>query len=138
MSYLIKIEDTHLVESETESSELIIIGSASFYGEDYKIRYRETDEQFKNSFVTLSVENGNKVTMHRSGDYTTVMVMEKHKRHSCVYSTPAGSFTMGIYTDDVKSDMTPDGGTLTFRYTLDVNNNLISENILKVTLKRKD
>ena len=138
MKYLIKIEDTHLVEGETESSELMIVGTASFYGDDYKIRYKETDEQFKNSFVILSVENGCKVTMQRSGEFTTVMVMEKHKRHSCVYSTPVGSFIMGIYTSEVKSDMTADGGTLTFRYTLDVNNNLISENILKVTLNRKD
>ena len=138
MKYLIKIEDTHLVEDETESSELMIIGTVSFYGKDYKIRYKETDEQFKNSYVTLSVENGNKVTMHRSGEYTTVMVMEKHKRHSCIYSTPAGSFTMGIYTIDVVSDVDENGGTLKFVYTLDVNNNMISENTLKVTLIRKD
>ena len=42
MKYLIKIEDTHLVEDETESSELMIIGTVSFYGKDYKIRYKET------------------------------------------------------------------------------------------------
>ena len=138
MKYLIKIEDLHLAEGEEESSELMIVGTAAFYGDSYKIRYKETDDQFKNSYVTLSVENGSKVTMHRSGDYTTVMVMEKNKRHSCVYNTPAGSFTMGIYTSDVVSDMDESGGTLTFRYTLDVNNNLISENILKVTLQRKE
>ena len=40
MKYLIKIEDTHLVEGETESSELMIVGTASFYGDDYKIRYK--------------------------------------------------------------------------------------------------
>lgn len=137
MKYLIKIEDTHIVDGETESSEMLTVGTVSFYGGDYKIRYKETDEQLKNSFVTLSVENKAKVTMHRSGDYTTVMVMEKYKRHSCVYNTPAGSFTMGIYTSDVASDVSEDGGTLRFRYTIDVNNNLISENILTVTLKRK-
>ena len=45
---------------------------------------------------------------------------------------------MGIYTIDVVSDVDENGGTLKFVYTLDVNNNMISENTLKVTLKRKD
>lgn len=138
MKYLIKVEDVHLVEGEEESSELMIIGTAAFYGDSYKIRYKETDESLKNSYVTLSVENGSKVTIQRSGAYTTVMIIEKNKRHSCVYNTPAGSFTMGIYASEVVSDMDESGGTLMFRYTLDVNNNLLSENIITVTLLRKD
>ena len=45
MKYLIKIEDTHYVDGETESSELMIIGTVTFYGNDYKIRYKETDDE---------------------------------------------------------------------------------------------
>ncbi len=138
MSYLIYISDKHIAEDETEESELLITGTLQFYGADYAIRYKETGEGLENCFVTLLVEQGKKVTMRRSGALSAEMIMETGKRHNCIYNTPAGAISMGVYTEEVASDMTPDGGTLRFVYTIDVNNSLLNTNILTVKLQRKD
>ena len=136
MKYIITIKDLHKAGKEKESSELITTGTLTFYGEDYKIRYKETTEGLEDCYVTLSFDNGDRVTMTRSGDFTARMVMEKNKRHTCIYNTPMGSLSLGIYTHKVTSSMTEEGGTLLFTYTLDANGSFLSENTLDVTLKK--
>ncbi|MCQ2471607.1 MAG: DUF1934 domain-containing protein [Clostridia bacterium] len=136
MKYIIKIKDLHKAGDEKESSELITTGTLTFFGEDYKIRYKETSEGLEDCFVTLSYENGNCVTMTRTGGFTTQMTMEKHKRHTCVYTTPVGTLSLGIYTNNVVSSMTKDGGTLLFEYTLDANGGFLSDNTLEVTIEK--
>ena len=74
--------------------------------------------------------------MTRSGSFTAQMIMEKGKRHTCVYETPMGSLSLGIYTNKVESTMTPEGGKLIFSYTLDANGSFLSDNILEVTLEK--
>ncbi len=136
MKYILKIKDLHKAGDEKESSELITMGTLTFFGEDYKIRYKETSEGLEDCFVTLSYENGNCVTMTRTGGFTTQMTMEKHKRHTCVYATPVGTLSLGIYTNNVISSMTKDGGTLLFEYTLDANGGFLSDNTLEVTIEK--
>lgn len=136
MKYIIKIKDLHKAGDEKESSELITTGSLRFYGEDYKIRYKETSEGLEDCYVTLSYENGNRVTMTRTGGFTAEMIIEKNKRHTCVYNTPMGSLSLGIYAQKVESSMTEDGGTLLFSYSLDANGGFLSDNTLEVILER--
>ncbi len=136
MKYIIKINDLHKAGRERESSELITTGSLRFFGNDYKIRYKETSEGLEDCFVTLSFENGTRVTMTRAGGFTAEMIMEKNKRHTCFYNTPMGSLSLGIYTHKVASSMTENGGRLEFSYTLDANGEFLSDNILKVSLEK--
>lgn len=135
MKCLIKITDTHIADGETESSEISLPGSLRFNGENYKIRYRETDEALKDCFVTVSFEDGCRVRITRSGAFNSEMIMEPGKRHICVYSTPAGDINMGIFTQRVKSFITQNGGTLEFEYSLDVNGGYISRNIIEIDIK---
>lgn len=136
MKYIIRINDLHKANGEKESSELITTGSLRFFGKDYKIRYKETSEGLEDCFVTLSFENGNRVTMTRTGGFTAEMTIEKNKRHTCVYNTPMGSLSLGIYAQKVESSMTEDGGKLVFSYSLDANGGFLSDNTLEVTLEK--
>ena len=136
MKCLIKITDTHFADGETESSEITLPGSISFYGEDYKIRYRETDEALKDCFVTVSFEDGCRVRVTRSGAFNSEMIMEPGKRYICVYSTPAGNINMGIFTQRLESLMSLSGGLLKFEYSLDVNGGYVSRNILEIEIKQ--
>ncbi len=136
MKYIITIKDIHKAGNEKESSELMTTGSLSFYGDDFKIRYKETTEGLENCYVVLSCEGNNKVTMTRTGGFSTEMIMEKNKKHTCVYNTPMGSLSLGIYTNRISSSMTQDGGVLSFSYTLDANGSFVSENFLEVSLQK--
>lgn len=136
MKYILKIIGQQKVGSEKDSTELITTGSLRFFGDDYKIRYKETTEGLEDCFVTLSFENKNRVTMTRTGGFTAEMIMEKNKRHTCIYETPMGSLSLGIYTKEVTSSVTEEGGKLRLSYSLDANGSFLSDNLLEVTLEK--
>ncbi|MBP3328774.1 MAG: DUF1934 domain-containing protein [Clostridia bacterium] len=135
MKCIIKIEDTHIIDGDKESSEILVQGNFTYGSDGYKVRYREEGEGYDGCFVTLSVE-GDKVTMTRKGALTTEMIMEKNKLHPCAYATPVGIMDLGVYTNEVKSAVTENGGALEFGYTLSAAGNRLSENKLKITIKR--
>lgn len=135
MKYLITINDTHVIDGEKESSQLTITGSLRFNDKGYKIRYKEDGTGYEGCFVTLSVEN-EKVTMTRLGTFGAEMIMEKGKRHICSYATPAGVMNLGVYASRIQSDMTENGGTLEFSYSLDIDGEYLSENNLVVTIQK--
>lgn len=132
---LIRITDKHESEEDSFTSELTTVGTLEGSGGDYAIVYTETDEEMADCVTTLRVEGKRKITMTRSGKYTTEMIIEKNRRHSCHYSTPFGELMMGVYAKTVRSEMGEDGGILDFSYTIDFNNALASINELSITVQ---
>lgn len=96
------------------------------------ILYKEYDEEDAKSYRTslLVVEPG-MVTMSRSGT-STRLILEKGRRHHCLYDTVFGSMTVGIYTSRLDVDLGDRGGTLDIVYTLDIDSNLSSEQTLHI------
>ena len=96
------------------------------------IAYKEYDEDNPRLSYTsvLKVEPG-KVTMSRAGS-STRLILEKGRRHLCLYDTGYGTMTMGVFTSELKSALGKDGGSLEIKYTLDIDSNLSSSNELLV------
>lgn len=55
-------------------------------------------------------------------------MLEKGKRHKCLYDTGAGVLSLGVYTQTLKHDLSAAGGELCIRYTLDIDTQLSSSN----------
>lgn len=132
---LIKIEDRHTSDGESYSSELLTTGFLVGNGENYSIIYDEKDEELKNCETTLIVEGDKRVTMLRTGAYSSELILEKERRRNCHYATPYGEFIMGVVASYIASDMAPDGGNLEFKYTIAMNSGFTSDNHLKITVK---
>lgn len=135
---IINIQDTHSIDGESQTAELLTTGTLTGFGELYSLTYAEQDNGLKNCITTLVVEGNKKITMSRQGHYKANFVMEKGKRHNCHYSTPHGDILMGVYTSNISSDMKENGGKLVFKYTIDFNASHSSENELKITVKEAD
>lgn len=135
MKCLINIEDTHIIDGDKESSRTVVQGNFSFAEDGYKVRYKESGEGYEGCFVTLAVEKG-KVTMTRKGSLTTEMIMEKGKRHTCAYATPVGIMDLGVYTTQIKSDVTENGGRLFFSYSLWADGQHLSDNNLIIAIQK--
>lgn len=133
---LIKIVDSHKIDGESEGTEITTLGTFEGDENNYTLRYSESGE-FDGCDISLNVEDKNKITMTRtgSGSFHTQLIMEKGRRHNCCYSTPAGEMMIGVFANMVSSDVKADGGNLRFRYTLDFNAGLVSENELEITVK---
>lgn len=134
---IVKIIDRHIQDGEELSCELTTSGEFEITENGCKIVYNETDEELANCVTALEVEGSKKISMTRSGKYNTEMVIEKDRRHSCYYSTPYGELLMGIYAQKIENNVSENGGTLDFSYTIDFNNTPASENELSVTVTPK-
>lgn len=135
MKSIINIKDVHIIDGDRDGSETAVQGNFTFSSDGYKLRYREEGEGYEGCFVTLEV-NGSRVTMTRKGALTTEMIMEKGKLHPCAYATPVGIMDLNVYTSEVKSAVTENGGVLELSYTLSANGDELSENKLTITIKR--
>lgn len=99
------------------------------------IAYKEYDEDDPKIAYTsvLKVEPG-RVTMMRSGSATR-LILEQGRRHLCLYDTGFGTFSVGVFTSELRSSLRREGGSLKVKYTLDIDSNLSSRNEIEVEIK---
>lgn len=135
---IIHITDRHLQDGEKFECELTTSGSFELTENGCRINYSETDEELTNCVTTLDVEGSQKISMTRTGKYNTEMVIEKDRRHTCYYATPYGELVMGVYALGIANEISENGGTLKFSYTIDFNNAQASENELIVAVTPKE
>ncbi len=135
---IIKITDRHVQDGEEYECELTTSGEFMLTEKGCIVKYTETDEELENSVTWLDAEGSQKISMTRTGKYNTEMIIEKDRRHTCFYETPYGELLMGIYAKSIFNDMSANGGTLKFSYTIDFNNVPASENELTVNVTPKE
>ena len=134
---IIKITDRHIQEGEELSAELTTNGSLAFRPDGFTVTYVETDEELRGCTTVLNYRDG-AIVMTRTGKYNTELIIEKDRRHTCFYQTPFGELMMGVYTKNIFTDMSENGGSLRFSYTIDFNNDLASENDLDISVAVKN
>lgn len=101
-------------------------GSARF------IAYKEYDaDDPKVSTTSVLKVEPDKVTMMRSGSATR-LILERGRRHLCLYDTGYSQLMVGVFTSDLTSSLGDQGGRLDIKYTLDIDSNLSSSNEIKV------
>lgn len=136
--YLIKIKGVQKYQGEGDADviELLSLGKFVKKGDSYYISYQETDATgFAGTTTTLKIENDPKVTMMRSHGGYTHLIIEKNKRHLCQYSTGHGNLMIGVSAGDIRCDLNEQGGDVYFKYALDINSSLTSENEIFIHVK---
>ncbi len=136
--YLISIIGEQILDGESDKIEVLTTGNYMIKKDHCYIGYKEYEENNPNDYSDnlIKVEN-DMVTITRKGTMKSQLMLEKGKRHQCVYQTPMGDLMIGVYTKSMKSTLTETGGTLEVSYTLDFNTDLMSENSFKVTVEEK-
>ena len=134
---LIEIEGTQQYpDSDVEKTSLTTKGTLSFSKDKVLIAYSESEligaSDVKSEIV---IENNGLVTLTRSGGMQSRLIIEKGRRHSCLYNTPQGDFVMGFFGDKINCQIDENGGSLYMSYTIDVNSGLLSKNTMKIQVK---
>ncbi len=110
-------------------------GSYTAKGGTRFIAYKEYDaENPKVSCTSVLKVEPDKVTMMRSGTATR-LILEKGRRHLCLYDTGYGMLTVGVFTSQLDSSLGEQGGRVDIKYTLDIDSNLSSSNEITVEVK---
>lgn len=125
------------MDGQTDTLELTAIAEFKGDEKDYYITYYDNEGDLRDCITTLHVENGSFITISRKGDNALYMVIEKNVRHISQHSIPEGSFSMGVSASVVESNMTPDGGTLRFKYTTDIEMHPLTEIEMDIEIRRR-
>ena len=134
---LIQIKGIQYYDSENEVVELTTMGSFYKRRGVYYISYDESEATgFDGSRTTLKVEDSSRVTMQRSGASRSQLIIEKGTRHQCHYDTGYGAMIMGVSGNKIVSTLGDGGGSLNFKYTLDFNASMASQNEVFIDVHR--
>ena len=94
----------------------------------WEISYNDSEATgFAGSVTTVSCIGEELASMTRN--------IEKDRRHHCHYGTEYGEMLLGISASRIVNNMTEDGGDMYFKYTIDVNSALVSENEIYLNVK---
>ena len=134
---LINIKGIYRGEGDSDVVELFTTGQ--YYKRDghYYISYEESEATgFEGSRTTLKVEpDRDTVTLSRTGTATTEIIVERGVRHQCHYDIGVGDMMIGVMGNRIKSSLTDSGGKLEFKYSMDINSLLTSENEMYINVK---
>lgn len=101
----------------------------------YEIEYYEAPEENDMKFKTLITCIGEDyASIIKDGDISSTIIMETNKKNQSYYNTPFGSLVIGVFTEQIENNMSDNGGTLYFKYTVDFNSSLALRNDVTVTV----
>lgn len=139
--YLIKVTGIQEIDGESDKVEIITAGTLMHRDSKFLIKYTERDNDDPRIAIdnTVLVNGNTQVTVIRSLGTESRLILEKGRRHQCIYSTIAGDLSVGVYTDYIKNSLKEGvGGKLSLKYTLDFNAGLVSNNELHITITKKE
>ena len=134
---LLTITGSQDYNGDKDKIEMKTVGTIEHKDDSYIIRYTEAIENSNASLkskLTIAKDES-KVEMMKSGPYSSLLIIEKSKRHLCNYGTEYGEMLLGISASRIVNNMTEDGGDMYFKYTIDVNSALVSENEIYLNVK---
>lgn len=137
-NYMISIVGEQKIDGESDRVEVLTAGNYIMKNGHWYIGYKEYDDDNPEKFFNnlIKVENET-VTITRKGPMRSQLMLEKGRRHQCLYKTVAGDLMIGVFTKTLNNNLNKSGGTLEVSYTLDFNTDLVSENSFKVTVEQK-
>lgn len=136
--YMISILGEQIMDDDSDKIEVLTTGNYITKKDHCYIGYKEYDESTPDDYYDNLIKvEGNVVTITRKGAVRSQLMLEKGRRHQCLYQTPAGDLMIGVFTKSIKNSLDKNGGTLEVSYTLDFNTDLVSENRFKITVEEK-
>ncbi len=130
------IKLTSSIESngDVETFELTTDGRLSVRGGKTMLMYEESDTIGASGVKSIISADDDHVVIQRSGGMTGRLTIMKNKRQSCIYDTAEGAVSLGIFGEELVNSLSDEGGQLEMAYTLDVNNEFLSHNRIKITV----
>lgn len=133
---LISIKGTQGVDGNNDVVELTTVGKMGFKDGMVMLSYEESEIIGAKGIKTLlRVKNSDTVILQRTGPVQSRLTIQKGVRNSCFYSTQFGDMMIGIFGETVECNIRPDGGTVKMAYTIDSNLQLVSRNVVEISVK---
>lgn len=136
MNYLVKVRHSNDIDGEQRKQEIITHGELSGDENDYTISYSESVDG-TTANTDIRVLDGECVTVRRTSQMQTDMIIEVGKKHISEHKLPFGSFNLEVIGSCVKSNFGTDKSVLQFAYTTYQDNQVVNKAEFHITAKRK-
>jgi len=136
--YIISIKGLQTYEDDDRDTDISLLTEGEFEFQDgvYFIDYEESELTGLEGTST-SIEVGqNYVSLQRSGTVNTNMLFVKDRKTSSYYNTPYGDMQIDIFTDNLKIDISPEGGKINVDYFIDINNLSTGKNNFEIEVRQ--
>ena len=138
----INIRGIYNTGEDEENDVIELFTTGEFYRKDgnYYISYEESEATgFEGTRTTLKVEDQSCVTLSRDGkgDEHTQLIVQNGVRHQCHYDIGFGDLMIGVSGKSIRSTLGENGGQLEFKYSLDVNSMLASNNEMLIIVREQ-
>ena len=137
---IVRIRSEQRLGGEHSASEVFVTGLLRSSPDGFTLRYEEIlgdDDERSACRSLLTVSNAGEVLFTRSGAYSAQMRFEMGSRYLSAYRTPFGELSFGVYTRNVTVERTEDRVCILLEYTVDNAGEIISENLMEITTKRR-
>lgn len=133
---LISIKGISNVDGEEDVMELMTVGNLFVKDGKQIITYKESEATgFEGTTTMLELKGNSSVILKRRGANRSELIIEKGRRHLCHYDTGAGEIMIGVFSDSITNTLGETGGDVSFKYSLDINSSLASENEVYINVK---
>jgi uncharacterized beta-barrel protein YwiB (DUF1934 family) len=116
------------LENVTNTLELITEGKYYRKGNNYYITYRESEVTGMAGTTTTLKVCDDVVSLMRFGKVNSQFVFQKGQKHISLYETEYGSFTIGVYANNVDIDINDTGGEIRVGYQIEVDSHNTGRN----------
>ncbi len=134
---MIFIKGSQNTDGQKDSIEMMTKGRYYRRNGNYYLSYEEMEEEDTEPTIRtlLKVEGNRCVTLTRSGKRHSQLIIENGERHQCCYDNGFCDWVMGIQGTAIENGLEDNGGVLNFKYFMDINAMLASENEVNIVVK---
>ncbi len=123
--------------ADSEDLEFVTDGHYSYENGTARFDYMESELTGMDGTRTEFCSGPDGITLSRNGTVSTCMRFRQGEKQYCLYDTPFGSAMLGIDTHRINSDLRENGGSLEFKYAVDMEGTLLSRNHIKIKIRER-
>ncbi|MCR4435321.1 MAG: DUF1934 domain-containing protein [Clostridiales bacterium] len=121
---IISVRGTQALDNnDLHRLELVTEGKYYKKGGAYYVTYKESEVTGMEGTTTTLKIIGGTVTLMRFGAVNSHFIFERGQKHFSYYDTSFGTFTIGVFANEVRINVNDDGGEIWVDYELEIDNN---------------
>lgn len=124
------------IDGEPDASELMTQGRLTLREDGFILTYEETALTGMEGTTTRFAQEGEQITLTRTGTVNNHLVFQEGRQHSSLYETPYGSVTVDVHTNYLRSTISEAGGALELSYDVSVQKKLMCRNHVYIRVRR--
>lgn len=135
MDVLMNITGRQTVDGQCEVTEVTAPGRMTPDGDGWELTYRETSPEGEETQSIIRVMDGG-MEVERRGGVSSLLRLVPGQRLESDYDAGVGVLRIGIETQMIRSSLSPAGGAVEARYTLDIGPTVTAEHRLTIEVER--